>query len=57
MKNINNFTQWKSGSVDVTIMRPIKQQKLLKQPGRSTRSALYIFITLCGFTKEPIREQ
>ena len=57
MKNINNFTQWKNGSVDVTITRAITQQKHLAQSGRSTRSALYIFNTLHVFTKAPIREQ
>ena len=53
MKNINNFNQWKNGSVDVTITR----QKLLAQSGRSTQSALDNFNTLRVFTKEPIREQ
>ena len=43
MKNVNNFTQWKNGSVDVT--------------WRSTQSAVDIFNTLRIFTKEPIREQ
>ena len=58
MKNINNFTQWKkNGSVDVTFTRAITHQKFLAQCGRSTRSAVDIFNTLCIFTKEPIREQ
>ena len=57
MKNINNFTQWKNGSVDVTFTRAITQQKHLSQSGRSTRSAVDIFNTLRVFTKEPIREQ
>ena len=51
-KNINNSTQWKNGSVDVTFT-----QKHLAQSGRSTRSAVDIFNTLRVFTKEPIREQ
>ena len=42
MKNINIFTQWKNGSVDVTIKRAINHQMHLAQSGRSTRSALYI---------------
>ena len=50
MKNINNFTQWKNGSVDVTFA-------VWAQSGRSTRSAVDIFNTLRVFTKEPIREQ
>ena len=57
MKNINNFTQWKSGSVDVTFARAIMHQKHLAQSGRSTRSAVDIFNTLRVFTKEPIRSQ
>ena len=59
MKNITNVTQWKSGSVDVTIARTNTQQKQkhLAQCEHSTRSALYIFNTLNIFTKEPIREQ
>ena len=57
MKNINNFTQWKNGSVDVTFMRAITHQKHLAQSGHSTRSAVDIFNTLRVFTKEPIREQ
>ena len=56
MKNINNFTQWKYGSVYVTSMRLITHQKHLTQSGRSTRSAVDIFNTLRVFTKEPIRE-
>ena len=43
MKNINNFTQWKNGSVDVTFMRAITHQKHPAQSGRSTRSAVDIF--------------
>ena len=35
MKNINNFTQWKNGSVDVTFARAITHQKHLVQSGRS----------------------
>ena len=57
MKNINNFTQWKNGSVDVTITRAITHQEHLAQSRRSTRSAVDIFNTLRVFTKEPIREQ
>ena len=57
MKNINNFTQLKNGSVDVTFEREITHQKHLGQSGRSTRSAVDIFNTLRVFTKEPIREQ
>ena len=54
----NNFTQWKNGSVEVTITRrAITQQKDLSQYGRTTRSALYIFNTLRVYTKDPIREQ
>ena len=57
MKNINNFTQWKNGSVDVKIMRVITHQKLLVQSWHSARSAVDIFNTLYVFTGEPIREQ
>ena len=57
MKNINNFTQWKNGSVDVTFARENTHQKHLAQSGRSTRSAVDIFNTLRVFTKEPIRDQ
>ena len=56
IKNINNFTQWKNGSVDVTFTHVITHQKHLAQSGHSTRSAVDIFNTLI-FTKEPIREQ
>ena len=57
MKNINNFIQWKNGSVDVTSASTITRQKHLAQSWRSTRSAVDIFNTLRVFTKEPIREQ
>ena len=57
MKKIDTFTQWKNGSVDVTITRAIMHQKHPAQSGRSTRSAVDIFNTLRVFTKEPIREQ
>ena len=57
MKNINNFTQWKNGTVDVTFARAITHQKHLTQSGCSTLSAVDIFNTLRVFTKEPIREQ
>ena len=57
MQNINNFTQWKNGSVDVTFARAITHQKHLAQSWRSTRSAVDIFNTLRIFTKGPIREQ
>ena len=57
MKNNNNFTQWKNGSVYVTITRVFTQQKHLAQSGCSTQSALYIFNTLRVFTEKPIREQ
>ena len=57
MKNINNFTQWKNGSVDVTFACAITHQMHLAQSGRSTRSAVDIFNTLRVFPKEPIREQ
>ena len=57
MKNINNFTQWKYGSVNVTFMRAITHQKHPAQSGHSTQSAVDIFNTLRVFTKEPIREQ
>ena len=56
IKNINNFTQWKNGSVDVTFTHAITHQKHLTQSGLSTWSAVDIFNTLI-FTKEPIREQ
>ena len=46
IKNINNFTQWKNGSVDVKITRAITHQKHPKQFGRSTQSAVDIFNTL-----------
>ena len=55
MKNINNFIQWKNGSVDVRFTRAITHQKHLAQSGHS--SAVDIFNTLRIFTKEPIREQ
>ena len=35
MKNINSFTQWKNGSVDVTFVCAITHQKHLAQSGRS----------------------
>ena len=35
IKNINNFTQRKNGSVDVTFARAITHQKHLAQSGRS----------------------
>ena len=57
MKNINNFTQWKNGSVDVTFTCAITHQKHLPQSGRSTRNVVDIFNTLRIFTKEPIRKQ
>ena len=57
MKNINNFTKRKNGSVDVTFVHAITHQKHLAQSGRSTRSAVDIFNTLRIFTKKPIREQ
>ena len=57
MKNINNFTQWKKWSVDVTYARAITHQKHLAQSWRSTRSAVDIFNTLRVFTKEPIRDK
>ena len=57
MKNINNFTQWKNGSLSVTFARAITHQKHLAQSGRSMQSAVDIFNTLRLFTKEPIREQ
>ena len=57
MKNINNFTQWKNESVDVTFMHAITHQKHLVQSGCSTQSAVDIFNTLRVFTKKPIREQ
>ena len=55
--NINNFTQWKNGSVGVTITLAITQQKHLMQCGQITRSAVGIFNTFHVFTKEPIRER
>ena len=57
MKNINNFTQWKNGSVDVTFTHAITHQKHLAQSGRSMRSAVDIFNTLRVFTKEAIKEE
>ena len=57
MKNTDNFTQWKNGSVDVTITCAITHQKHLMQSRHSTRSAVDIFNTLHLFTKQPIREQ
>ena len=57
MKNINNITQSKNGSVDATMMAVITQQKHLTKSERSTWSALYIFNTLSVFIKEPIRAQ
>ena len=35
MKNINNFTQLKNGSVDMTFAHAITNQKHLTQSGRS----------------------
>ena len=57
MKNINSFTKWKNGSVDVVFTRAITHQKHLSQSGRSRRSAEDIFNTLRVFTKEPNSEQ
>ena len=57
MKNINNFTQWKNESVDVTFICAITHQKHLAQSGHSTRSAADIFNTLCVFNRELIRQQ
>ena len=53
MKNINNFTQSKNGSVNVTITH----QKHIAQSGCSIRNAVDIFHILRAFTKEPIRKQ
>ena len=41
----------------MTFMRVITHQNQFAQSGRSTRSAVDIFNTLCVFTEEPIREQ
>ena len=57
MKNINNFTQWKNESVDVTFTNAITHQKHLAQFRRSTRSAVDIFNSLHIFGKELIRKQ
>ena len=57
MKNINNFTQWKNGSVNVMFMRVSMHQMRHTQFDHSTQSAVDIFNTLRVFTKEPIREQ
>ena len=46
MKNIDNFTQWKNGSVNVTFTHAITYQKHLAQSGRNTRSEVDIFNTL-----------
>ena len=56
MKNMNKFTQWNNGSVDVMIMCVITHQKHIAQYGRSAWSGLHIFNTLCIFTKEPNKE-
>ena len=50
MKSIDKFTQWKDGSVDVTITSAMTQQKHLTRSGHSTLSALYIFNTLRALT-------
>ena len=57
MKHINNFTQWKNGSVDVMFTSKITHQKHLAQSGCSTWSAVDIFNILHVFTREPIRGQ
>ena len=57
IKNINDFTQWKYGSVAVTLKRTSTHQMHHAQAGRSTRSAVDIFNTLRVFAHEPIREQ
>ena len=57
MKSINEFTQQKYGSFDVTFTRASTHQKHYAQSGCSTRSAVDIFNTLHVFAHEPIREQ
>ena len=58
MKNINNFTQWKNVSVDVTFTPAIMHQiNNLALSGRSTWSAADIFNTLRVFTKELIENK
>ena len=61
MKNINNFTQWKTWISRCDVRSRDHAQKapraVWSQSGRSTRSAVDIFNTLRVFTKEPIREQ
>ena len=42
MKNINNFTQWKNGSIDLTIARANMQQKHLAQSRCSTHCTFSI---------------
>ena len=56
LKNINNFTQWKNGSVDVTFTRAITHQKHLKQSGRTTRSAVDISIHSAYLLQSQSRE-
>ena len=51
MKNINNFTQWKNGSVDVTFKSEITHQKHLAQCVGSLGAVRALRV----FTKEPIR--
>ena len=41
MKNINNFTKWKNGAVDVTFMRAITHQKHLAQYEECSRHFQY----------------
>ena len=59
MKNVDNFTQCKNGSVDATITCAITHQKHLAQSLCFTQSAvdIFSFSTLYILTKEPIREQ
>ena len=56
MKNINNFTHWKNGSVGVTFTRTNIHQKHLALSGHSTKNAVDIFNPLPVIIKEPIRE-
>ena len=47
IKNTNNFTRWKNGSVDVTITQAITHQKHLAQFGRKIQASKCVRIDFC----------
>ena len=55
MKNMNDFIQWKNGSVDVRIMCDHAKAPRAVWAQYAERSGH--FNALCLLTKEPIREQ